>query len=182
MKCLIQTHPKRHTLMTFSLRATVQRGEYSFVCPWLMLCCTEAMSIFPPCSIKVELYGLWRDLPSHATTDPVQTLHSRGAFWPRPDTFRMWYESSETSLLISPTPKHLDTHICKDVPLNTSRLIKTDSWITVSLCLCLAVRNRRLPRLVLMCKLRSSQADSCYRLGIKTQRRWCESCRAPWWN
>lgn len=99
----------------------------------------------------------------------------QGAFWPTPDThalkhtFRMCHE---TSLLISSTPKHTDTHISKVVLLNTSRLIKTDSWLTAG-CLCLAVSNWRLPPLVLMCKLQSSQTDSCYRRGTKTQRRWC---------
>lgn len=96
----------------------------------------------------------------------------QGAFWPTPDThapkhiFRMYHEPSETSLLISPTPKHTDTHILKVVLLNTSRLIKSDSWIT-AVCLCLAVSNWRLPPLVLMCKLQSSQTDSCYRRGIQ---------------
>lgn len=85
-------------------------------------------------------------------------------------TFRMHHEPSETSLLISPSPKHTGTYIFKDVPPNTSGLIKSDSWQT-AVCLCLAVSNQRLPPLVLMCKLQSSQMGSCYQHGIKTQRR-----------
>lgn len=156
---------KAYTDGIFSVGYNTERWIF-IVCLWLLLWCTEAMSIFPPCSIKMELCGLWRDLPAHATTDPVQTLHSKVlsdpllAHTPK-HIFRMCHEPSETSLLISPSPKHTGTHILKDVPPNKSRLIKTDSWLT-AVCLCLAVSNQRLPPLVLMCKLQSSQMGSCY--------------------
>lgn len=190
------SHPnpswKAHTHDIFS-EGYNTAGWIFLVCSWLILWCTEAMSIFPPCSIKMELCGLQRGFTCLCYHRSCSDIALQGAFWPTPDThspehtFRMCPEPSETSLLISSTLKHSDTHVIRVVPLNTSRLIKIDSWLT-GVCVCLAVNNLRLPALTLMCKLQSSQTHSCYRAGIKKKRGLgrvhggCGSCRAPCWN